>query len=64
MEILRLGNSLLLSLYLKQAVGIQRSAGDCRDLAPVGSIAGVGHPHVHHLRVKQFHHKIFVCLLE
>ena len=35
--------------YLEQAVGVQRPAGHCRDLAPVGAVTRVGHPHIHHL---------------
>ena len=36
--------------YLEQAVGVQRPAGHCRHLAPVGAVTRVGHPHIHHLK--------------
>ena len=36
-------------LYLEQTVGVQRPAGHCGHLAPVGAVTRVGHPHIHHL---------------
>ena len=38
--------------YLEQAVRVQRPAGDCGHLAPVGAVACVGHSHIHHLQQK------------